>query len=226
VLSQGRFFYRSTLTDSRGYFFFADLPADSSYTVRPHMETYTFDPPERSLATGALTTLFNVAAEAAIAPDCSSQNVGAIITTADRKALNLQTYVLQSIASADKGVQKKVQDSAKREKIMNNLDVARAGIGFAYFEVMNESFAIPKVTVNCSAVPPNCVKQSYRSTITKYRKHLITLRRTGLYANRASSRAVSGTQSSRNAIAKEIKRLHRITLRATRRLPKQSIECP
>jgi len=190
------------------------------------METYTFDPPERSLATGALTTLFNVAAEAAIAPDCSSKNLGAVITTSDRKALALQSFVLKTITTANKALQKKVRDSARRDKITGALEVAHAGTDFAYFEVMNESFAIPKITVSCGSVPPNCVKQSYRSTIAKYRKHLVTLRRAGLYANRVSSRDVTGTQSSRNSVAREIKRLHRVALRATHRLPKQSIECP
>lgn len=225
ILSQGRFFYRSTLTDSRGYFFFEDLPTDSSYTIRPHMETYTFNPQERSIATGALTTLFNVATQETIAPNCASSNLAAVVTKSDKQALKLQTYVLHAISSANKGIQTKVRDVRERQKIAANLQTAQAGTQFAYFEVMNESFAIPKVTVSCTPVPPHCVEQIYRSTITKYRKHLITLRRAGLYANRVSSRAVTGTPSSRNSVANEIKRLHRVALRATKRLPKQSVEC-
>lgn len=226
VLSQGRFFYRSTLTDSAGYFFFTDLPDDSSYTIRPHMETYSFDPPERSMATGAVTTLFNVAAEENVAPACSAQNLGAVVTAADRKALSLQTFVLNAIDKASIEISSKVKNDTLKQKIEDALGVAQAGTNFAYFEVMNESFALPKIVVQCSTIPPNCVPQSYRATISKYRLHLLTLRRAGLYANRVSSRAMSSRSSSRNEVAKKIRQLHRAALRATKHLPRASVECP
>jgi hypothetical protein len=226
ILSQGRFFYRSTMTDARGYFFFSDLPADASYTIRPHLDTFTFEPSERATATGAVTTLFQIAAEEPVGPSCTSRNFSASVTTSDRKALTLQTYVLKTISAASTQLTKRVRDPEKRSKIENALSVAQAGTDFAYFEVMNESFAIPKVTVQCSSIPPSCVNQSYRSTVSKYRQHLLTLRRAGLYANRVASTSLSGARSSRNKVAREIKRLHRATLRATQRLPRESIECP
>ena len=226
VLSQGRFFYRSTLTDSNGYFFFENLPAEGSYTIRPHLDTFTFEPAERSIATGQLTTLFNVEPEPLPAPACTTRNQASSVTMADARALTLQSYILKTISNATNRIQKQVQDEDLRTKITGALEVAQAGTEFAYFEVMNESFSIPKITLQCPTLPTGCVKQSYRATVSKYRSHLVTLRRAGLYANRAASSASPGARSSRNATAREIKRLHRIALRATLRMPKQSVECP
>jgi hypothetical protein len=226
VLSQGRFFYRSTLTDSNGYFFFENLPAEGSYTIRPHLDTFTFEPAERSIATGQLTTLFNVEPEPLPAPACTTRNQASSVTKADARALSLQSYVLKTINNSTQRIQRQVQDEALRNKIQDALEIAQAGTEFAYFEVMNESFAIPKITLQCPTLPSGCVKQSYRTTVSKYRAHLVTLRRAGLYANRAASSASPGARSSRNATAREIKRLHRIALRATLRMPKQSVECP
>lgn len=100
VLSQGRLFFRSTMTDSKGYFFFSDLPSDSSYTIRPYLDTFTFTPEERSIRTGQLTTLFNVQPEPLPAPACSTQNRSAAIVAADAKALTLQKFILRSIESS------------------------------------------------------------------------------------------------------------------------------
>lgn len=226
VLSQGRLFYRSTTTDARGYFFFPGLPTDASYTVRPQLDTYTFEPPERAITAGALTILFTVGAQAALVPGCTSHNASAVVTAADKKALTLQTFVLDTIGAASKKLTKRVPESEERTKIENALSVAQAGTDFAYLEVMNESYAIPKLTIQCSNLPNSCIRQSYRSTISTYRLHLLTLRRAGLYANRVSSTSISGKPSSRNKTALEIKRLHRAALRSTRRLPRESVECP
>jgi cysteine-rich repeat protein len=226
VLSQGRFFYRSTLTDSNGYFFFDDLPAEGSYTIRPHLDTFTFEPAERSIATGQLTTLFNVEPEPLPAPACTTRNQASSVTKADARALTLQRYVLRTIDNATQRLPRQVRDGELQTKIAGALEVAQASTEFAYFEVMNESFALPKMTLLCPTVPPGCTTQSYRATISKYRSHLVTLRRAGLYANRAVSAASPRARSSRNATAREIKRLHRTALRATLRMPKQSVECP
>jgi cysteine-rich repeat protein len=226
LLSQGRSFYRSTLTDSKGYFFFSDLPSDSTYTIRPHLDTFTFTPEERSIGTGQLTTLFDVQPRPLPAPACSTQNRSADVVKADRRALVLQRYVLTSIDALLRRVQSSRHDDKQKARIRDVLAVAEAGAQFGYFEVMNESFAIPKVRLSCPSLPPGCVNQSYRNTVAAYRKHLVTLRRTGLYANRIAHSPSSRAPSSRNAIANQIRRLHRAALRATARLPRQSVECP
>jgi hypothetical protein len=190
------------------------------------METYSFDPPERSMSTGSLTSLFYVAAAESFGSSCTVLNRGVAVTKADSKALDLQSFILEAIDTSVKGVQKTVTDDGVRTKIESAMSAAHAGTEFAFLEVMNESFAIPKVEVRCSTIPPTCTGQSYRKTVSNYRSHLLTLRRTGLYANRIASLATTGKPSSRNAVAKKIKQLHRAALRATTRLPRQSVECP
>ena len=226
LLSQGRSFYRSTLTNSKGYFFFSDLPTDSSYTIRPYLNTFTFTPEEHSISTGQRTILFNIQPQPLPAPACSAQNRSADIVKTDQKALALQRYVLSSIDALLRRVESSSQDDKQKARIRDVLAMAEAGAQFGYFEVMNESFAIPKVRLSCPALPPGCVNQNYRNTVAAYRKHLVTLRRTGLYANRIAHSPSSRAPSSRNAIANQIRRLHRAALRATARLPRQSVECP
>jgi hypothetical protein len=226
VLSQGRLFFRSALTDASGYFRFSGLPEDSSFIIRPHLETYTFEPTERSIATGQVTTLFNVEPSDLNAPTCSRRNTASIITSADAKALALQAYILRTINTSAARIRKEVRDVQSRAKAEKSLAKARANVEFVYYEVMNESFAIPKVTLTCTKVPSQCAKQSYESTVTKYRRHLRTLLQLGLRANRSAGGVLGKPGSSLASIAQKIGRLHRYALQATQRMPTKSVECP
>ncbi|NDC38819.1 MAG: hypothetical protein EBZ48_12340, partial [Proteobacteria bacterium] len=93
ILSQGRRLFRSTLTDSRGFFRFEGLAENTSCIVRPQFNTYIFEPAERSIMTGEFAISFTVQPVALNAPTCSRDHQASAVTTSDAKALALQRYV-------------------------------------------------------------------------------------------------------------------------------------
>ncbi len=226
ILSQGRRFFRSTVTDSRGFFRFEGLAENTSYIVRPQFNTYTFEPAERSIRTGQFRTSFTVQAMALTAPTCSRAHQASSVTAADAEALALQRYVLSTISSLSTTVQRQVRDAKKRTAAEKALASAKASGEFAYFEVMNESFEIPKVTLSCSRVPSRCARQSYVASVTNYRKHLRTLLQTGQSANRAAAAALGRAHTSEDNIARRLTQLHRSAMQDTDNMPTRTVECP
>lgn len=226
ILSQGRRFFRSALTDSRGFFRFDGLAENTSYIVRPHFNTYTFQPAEQVIKTGQFAISFAVQPVALNAPTCSRDHRAASVTTADAKALALQSYVLDTISSLTTTVRKGVKDPKKRSAAERAFALARASGGFAYFEVMNESFEIPKVTLTCSRVPSRCARQSYVASVTNYRKHLRILLQAGVSANRAAATALGRAHTSEGTITRRLTQLHRSAMQDTDAMPTGTVECP
>jgi hypothetical protein len=226
VLSQGRLFFRSTLTDSRGFFRFDELAENTSYVVRPHFNTYTFQPAEQVIRTGQFAISFTVQPVALNAPTCSRDHQASSVTTADAKALALQRYVLSTISSLSTTVRRQVRDSKKRTSAEKAFASAKASGEFGYFEVMNESFEIPKVTLSCSRVPTRCARQSYVASVTNYRKHLRTLLQAGVSANRAAAAALGRAHWAEGIISRRLTQLHRSAMQETDDMPTRTVECP
>ena len=226
ILSQGRRVFRSALTDSRGFFRFDGLEENTSYVVRPHFNTYTFQPAEQVIKTGQFAISFAVRPVALNAPTCSRDHQAASVTTANAKALALQSYVLRTISSLSTTVQRQVKDSRKRSAAEKALGSAKASGEFAYFEVMNESFEIPKVTLTCSRVPSRCARQSYVASVANYRKHLRTLLQAGVSANRAAATALGKAHKSEDPITRRLTQLHRNAMQDTDDMPTRTVECP
>ncbi len=226
ILSQGRRFFRSALTDSRGFFRFEGLAENTSYIVRPNLTTYTFEPTERVIRTGQFRISFAVQPVALNAPTCSRAHQASSVTTADAEALALQKYVLSTISTLSTTVQRQVRDAKKLGAAEKAFASAKASGEFAYFEVMNESFEIPKVTLNCSRVPSRCARQSYVASVTNYRKHLRTLLQAGVSANRAAATALGRAHTSEGNITRRLTQLHRSAMQDTDDMPTGTVECP
>ena len=226
ILSQGRRFFRSTLTDSRGFFRLEGLAENTSYIVRPQLNTYTFEPAERSKRTGQFRTSFTVQPVALNAPTCSRDHQASSVTGADADALALQRYVLSTISTLSTTVQRQVRDAKKRATAERAFASAKASGEFAYFEVMNESFDIPKVTLTCSRVPSRCARQSYVASVTNYRRHLRTLLQAGVSANRAAATALGKAHKSEDTITRRLTQLHRNAVQDTDDMPTRTVECP
>jgi hypothetical protein len=226
ILSQGRLFFRSVLTDSTGFFSFSGLAKNSSYMVLPRLNTYTFEPAERPIRSGQVTVYFKVQPVSLNAPMCSRKNEASHVTKADDKALDLQSYVLKTISSLTTTVRREVRDKKKRATAERAFAAAKASGEFAYFEVMNESYEIPKVTLTCSNVPSRCARQSYVASVTNYRKHLRTLLQAGVSANRAAAAALGRGHWAEDVISRRLTQLHRSAMQDTVDMPTRTVECP
>ncbi len=225
-LAPNRIIIRSTLSDANGKYSFRKVPPGSSYTVRPQLHTFSFEPQELSAAAGQATSAFKIKPEPLPAKACSSQSQATAVVEADAKALELQSYVLKVVKLYQERLSaEKPRGKRAEARITRALEVARSGVGFGFCNVMNQSFALPKLTVRCPTTPPACVNASYRKAIAQYRKDLLSLRLGGLYANRNASFEIKGQKSSRNAIAQKIKELHRAALQATKKFKTQGVEC-
>lgn len=96
-LAPNRVITRSTVSDANGKYSFPKVPPGSSYTVRPQLDTFSFEPQELSAAAGQATSPFKIKPEPLPAKACSSQSQATAVVEADAKALELQSYVLKVV---------------------------------------------------------------------------------------------------------------------------------
>lgn len=219
------FYIRSTQTDESGYFVFTGLPKGYSYTVQPRLEGYAFSPSELTLTGGSFMAITAVAGEPEKLAACVRFNRVKNIVNSDYQSWMLRNYLFDTLDTFERSLARHLPAGVRRQRIEIALAASRQGIGRAHAQLMRESFNLPSVTYRCDPSNSPCSGGSYRDVVHRYRVYLLALRLSGLFDNRIVSPITSDLPSSRNAVARQIKKLHSRALRASRKLPQRLIRC-
>jgi hypothetical protein len=225
ALSASNLYARSTMTTPQGSFIFTDVPLGSSYVLSFSADTLALSKPIVEVEVGDFVKLTASVQSQILDGSCARSSRVSQVISSDGEAQKLFEYTTHAVERLIRQAQSQISDQTARESLLAHLERVETDLRVSFVHVLRESFALPKGVITCSRPLVSCSLERFKESRDRYRHALVTIRRSGLLANRLFSAATHQLGSSRNPTARKIRSLHRRALEASRRLPVKTMRC-
>ena len=211
----------SSITNELGEYSFTSI-TPGVYKIIPDNLAFTFSPTEVSLTNGSFAPLIEASIADLNDEGCDRKDFAQKITESDEKARKLMDFALEKVSQYKKRAKKELSQLSAA-KLNKSLSGAAGDLRTVFTGILNQSRALPKIEINCSA-RNDCEKISYRKSVKRYLDNIDDLKRLSFFILRRSSNTF-GEKIPSVELDKKIRRLYKASRDAGRYLPRKTDSC-